>query len=304
MKGGTTMRILAACKNCNAQYDVSGQKPHDVLHCRCGGMIEVPEPRVTDARLVRCASCGASRGSGGQNCEFCGARFSLVDKGWGTICPGCFCRLPNDAQFCVECGIGIHPQKLDAIRTDLSCPRCKVPLQTRIVSKAGLFECADCAGLWLPVGVFENICSNSETMSAATRLFGPGKNKHFELAATEEVKYMPCPGCKNLMNRRNFGRVSGVIIDTCRNCGVWLDNQELNRIVQFIQAGGIDKMRDLEARERDHSEKMKMDFPGMSSVNAGNVISSRGSWFDSAQGSNAAPTVVRIIAEIARAFFR
>src|SRR5438477_453057 len=134
------MRILAACANCKTQYDVSGQKPNDTLRCRCGATIVVPEPRVQDARLVRCASCGGSRG----------ARFELTDA--------------------------------------------------------------------------------------------------------EAVKYIPCPDCKSLMNRRNFAGVSGVIIDTCKNCGVWLDNQELNRIVRFIEAGGMDRAREVQDRDRAHSE--------------------------------------------------
>jgi len=250
------MRILAACKNCQTQYDVSGQKPNDSLRCRCGGLIIVPEPRIHDARVVRCSSCGGSRGAG-MNCEFCGARFSTVDQGWGSMCPGCFCRLPNDAQFCVECGLKINPQRLDAIRSDMLCPRCTIPLQGRRIETIDLFECSGCAGMWLPVGMFESICQSKETLGIASRGLGRAKSTRFELTEAEAVKYVPCPGCKNLMNRRNFASVSGVIIDTCRDCGVWLDNQELNRIVRFIEGGGLEKARDVEARDRAHSEKMR-----------------------------------------------
>lgn len=251
------MRILAACKNCNAQYDVSGQKANDSLHCRCGGMIIVPEPRVAEARLARCASCGGSRGAG-MNCEFCGARFSSVDHGWGSMCPGCFCRLPNDAQFCVECGLKISPQKLDAIRSDMPCPRCTLALQGRRIETIDLFECAGCAGMWLPAGSFESICKNKETLGVASRgLGGGGRRTRFELTDAEAVKYVPCPACTKLMNRRNFAGISGVIIDTCRDCGVWLDNQELSRIVRFIESGGMEKSRDVDARNRAHSEKMR-----------------------------------------------
>lgn len=59
------------------------------------------------------------------------------------------------------------------------------------------------------------------------------------------------------MNRRNFGGVSGVIIDLCKDHGVWLDNQELNRIVQFIESGGMDRAREVEARDREHAERMR-----------------------------------------------
>lgn len=254
------MRILAACKNCYTQYDVSGQKAGDSLRCRCGGLVIVPEPRVAEARLARCSSCGGSRGAG-MNCEFCGARFSTVDKGWGTVCPGCYCRLPNDAQFCVECGLKINPQKLDATDTDKECPRCRLALQGRRIENIGLFECSVCAGMWLPTGTFESICKSRETMGAATRGLGLPRKTRFELTEAEAVKYVPCPQCRNLMNRRNFAGVSGVIIDTCRECGVWLDNQELNRIIRFIEAGGMERAREVEARNREHSEKMRENFP-------------------------------------------
>lgn len=253
------MRILAACKNCSTQYEVSGQKTGDTLHCRCGGLIVVPEVRAQEARLVRCASCGAVRGSGGLNCEFCGARFSTVDKGWGSMCPQCFCRLPSEAQFCVECGLKIAPQKLDAIVSDMLCPRCGVALQRRLVERIEVYECVACVGLWAPTATFEAICQDTETRSQAVTLMGLAKRgrRRFELTADEQVRYIPCPVCKRLMNRRNFGGISGVIVDLCRDDGVWLDNQELNRIVQFIEAGGLDKAREFEALERAHRERMK-----------------------------------------------
>jgi Zn-finger nucleic acid-binding protein len=49
------------------------------------------------------------------------------------------------------------------------------------------------------------------------------------------------------MNRQNFARVSGVLIDVCKGHGVWFNQGELRRIVEFIRAGGMDKAR---AREK------------------------------------------------------
>ncbi|MCY3023670.1 MAG: zf-TFIIB domain-containing protein [Planctomycetota bacterium] len=288
------MRVLAACKNCKAQYDVSGQQPNDTLRCRCGGLIVVPEVRAAETRLVRCASCGAVRGAGGLNCEFCGARFSAVDAGWGSMCPGCFCRLPSDAQFCVECGLKISPQKLDAIRSDLLCPRCGVALQGRHVDRIEVFECVSCAGLWVMVGTFEAICKDSEARGRAVALTGLADQsaRRFELSAEQQVRYVPCPCCKKLMNRRNFGGSSGVIIDICRDDGVWLDNQELNRIVQFIESGGLDKARDAEAQAREHSERMRpAPVPVVLSVSAGRTE------FD------VLPALARAVGELARVFF-
>jgi len=298
------MRILAACKNCNAQYDVSGQKPNDSLRCRCGGLIIVPEVRAQETRLVRCASCGAVRGAGGLNCEFCGARFSTVDRGWGSMCPKCFCRLPSDAQFCVECGVRINPQKLDAIRSDLLCPRCAMALQGRVLEQLELFECAACAGLWVPTAVFAGICQKSEVRGDVLKLAGMGeKRRRFELTPDEQVKYIPCPCCKRLMNRRNFAGISGVIIDVCRDDGVWLDNQELNRIVQFIESGGMDKAQAAEARDREHSERMQAKPVAV--LPAGLEIGlSREHISIGTRSGTGASLVGRVLIELAETFFR
>ena len=57
------------------------------------------------------------------------------------------------------------------------------------------------------------------------------------------------------MNRVNFGRLSGAVIDVCRGHGTFLDAGELHQIVTFIQEGGLDRARtqkieDLREEER------------------------------------------------------
>ena len=42
------------------------------------------------------------------------------------------------------------------------------------------------------------------------------------------------------MNRVNFARCSGVIVDVCRGHGTWFDRDELSGIVQFIRGGGLE----------------------------------------------------------------
>ena len=45
------------------------------------------------------------------------------------------------------------------------------------------------------------------------------------------------------MNRLNFGRLSGTIVDVCKGHGTFLDAGELHAIVRFIQGGGLDRAR-------------------------------------------------------------
>jgi Zn-finger nucleic acid-binding protein len=40
------------------------------------------------------------------------------------------------------------------------------------------------------------------------------------------------------MNRRNYGRKSGVIVDVCARHGIWFDLHELDRLLRWIREGG------------------------------------------------------------------
>jgi hypothetical protein len=51
------------------------------------------------------------------------------------------------------------------------------------------------------------------------------------------------------MNRVNFGRVSGVIVDQCAVHGTWFDADELPRVIEFVLAGGMEKSRKAEVRD-------------------------------------------------------
>jgi Zn-finger nucleic acid-binding protein len=60
------------------------------------------------------------------------------------------------------------------------------------------------------------------------------------------VRYIPCPTCTKLMNRTNFAQASGVILDVCKQHGVWLDRGELQRVMGFVDAGGMAVSRERE----------------------------------------------------------
>jgi Zn-finger nucleic acid-binding protein len=48
------------------------------------------------------------------------------------------------------------------------------------------------------------------------------------------------------MNRSNFARSSGVIVDLCKQHGVWFDADELPKIIEFINGGGLERAREKE----------------------------------------------------------
>jgi Zn-finger nucleic acid-binding protein len=59
------------------------------------------------------------------------------------------------------------------------------------------------------------------------------------------------------MNRVNFARYSGVIMDVCKEHGTYFDRDELRRIVTFIRGGGLEKSRERQ-RERLVEEQQRL----------------------------------------------
>jgi Zn-finger nucleic acid-binding protein len=65
-----------------------------------------------------------------------------------------------------------------------------------------------------------------------------------------------------MMNRRNFGGQSGVIVDVCAKHGTWFEAGELPRALEFVESGGLTRARakaQEQERERSSREHPKED---------------------------------------------
>lgn len=113
------------------------------------------------------------------------------------------------------------------------------------IGDVDLLECASCDGTWLEADDFDRLCAQREQLAAVA-----GKPVEKTQAATGSppapVRYRPCPQCGKMMNRQNFGRLSGTIVDTCSGHGTFLDRGELHQVVTFILDGGFARMRQAE----------------------------------------------------------
>jgi Zn-finger nucleic acid-binding protein len=69
--------------------------------------------------------------------------------------------------------------------------------------------------------------------------------------------YRPCAVCGILMNRQNYGRKSGVILDICRAHGIWFDLDELPRVLSWIQDGGEQRTEQLDAEEAQAAARQR-----------------------------------------------
>jgi len=137
----------------------------------------------------------------------------------------------------------------------LKCPKCSKPLEAVLRDGAEVDLCASCRGIW--VEHFEEkqvleIKPEAFSMDELERL-----RKHYvPLGRLEKVRYVPCPACNVLMNRKIWGSYSGVVVDVCSEHGTWYDVQELEKVKEYVLLGGV-----------EYEKMVKMD-QGFSAVHA------------------------------------
>jgi Zn-finger nucleic acid-binding protein len=196
---------------------------------------------------LNCPNCGGNVTSDSSFCRFCGSRLKTA------ACVKCLGLMFVGAKHCSHCGEAVAPVAVGDRKLG-DCPRCRSTLQTLEVEGLDLGECDRCDGMWIDVATFERVCADQEKQAAVLRSMKPPR-----ATAASKIKYVPCPECRVLMNRSNFARSSGVIIDTCRKHGVWCDAEELPKIIEFIREGGVDLQRDKEKRQLDEQRRELID---------------------------------------------
>ena len=230
---------LVACSSCHTQYDVSDVVAKS-FPCRCGETLENVSHESVDAAIHRCGSCGAGVTPQAENCEFCGSAIVPDPGNLSLICPECYARCAEDARFCTACGVGFRPESVNVEGTELPCPGCGRLMPPRSVGGVDVNECPNCNGLWVPGESFDLLVSRAIEARRDAQAEGAvsvprvrGSNP-----AAQGVKYRKCPQCEAFMQRRNFRRSSGVIVDVCHQHGTWLDADELEQIAGFVLSGG------------------------------------------------------------------
>jgi Zn-finger nucleic acid-binding protein len=196
---------------------------------------------------LNCPNCGAGALSDSTVCNFCHSRLKTM------ACQSCFGLMFIGSQHCSHCGEKTVRAEAIPEKKSGDCPRCKIKLNSLQIEDISLLECQKCGGFWSDADTFENICAEKE--SQANVLFFV-RNKQFPKNIIP-INYVPCPDCKQLMNRNNFARSSGVILDICKQHGVWFDAEELPKIIEFISQGGVDRARQ---KEKMQLQEQKRDL--------------------------------------------
>ena len=168
------------------------------------------------------------------------------------------------ARFCARCGVEAVREQI-AEDKPLKCPRCREDMQALRLGSTTARECAQCGGLWLDPDSLQKLANAREENAGVVSALAA--RVPLNTAPPDVVRYIPCPCCDKLMNRSNFARSSGVILDVCKLHGVWLDRGELQRVLGFIESGGLTVAREREREElaeeqrrlaalRDHPQRM------------------------------------------------
>jgi Zn-finger nucleic acid-binding protein len=129
-------------------------------------------------------------------------------------------------------------------RQNLACPRCAGALSARHYHDLDVDECDACGGFMLSPSAIDRIVAAKDN-ATDLRLALPAR----AAAAETAVHYIRCPVCSEIMNRKAFGRISGVVVDVCAKHGVWFDAGELAAVLAFVARGGLTR-----AREREQAE--------------------------------------------------
>jgi Zn-finger nucleic acid-binding protein len=182
-------------------------------------------------------------------------------------CSNCSAPLPSNSIICDYCKTrndtdlkGVHHYTTHEIESARTCPRCNINLRTIDLKVNGKFlieRCDQCLGLFFDPAELEALLE-----ATVTNVFDINRSRLDDInnrmsPSNYSVSYIKCPVCSQIMNRVNFGTKSGVIVDRCRDHGVWLDGGELRHLFEWMKAGGKLLGQEREEQLRKESEREK-----------------------------------------------
>lgn len=146
-----------------------------------------------------------------------------------------------DPNACPICAAGRGAKKRrQAQISACDCPRCGDPLGEQDLDGTKALMCQSCHGMFFPDQSLEVVLNKLRATADPTDLDSALKEfrDRFRRELPENVHYKKCPVCGNPMIRRNYGTVSGVIVDVCYEHGIWVDENAFAELADFIVRGG------------------------------------------------------------------
>jgi len=110
-----------------------------------------------------------------------------------------------------------------------------------------VLDCLDCGGVFVARAIIEQL---DKPEGRGLRVTFPARARAVE---PRVVRYLACPLCKSRMNRTNFARGANVIVDVCKEDGIWFDAGEVHAVIDFVESGGLERARRRAAQ--DHASE-------------------------------------------------
>jgi Zn-finger nucleic acid-binding protein len=202
--------------------------------------------------VLYCPSCGAPVRREATRCDYCSAALDFSLKGKTVNCPNCFAATPADGRFCVRCSRPVRGMvRDDKIMDDRICPRCTIPMRAKEIGEFHLIGCDKCAGVFVPHDVFDMMQEKRDSV-----VFSAIPPQKGQTPVESNASYVRCPVCKQMVNRVNFARISGVIVDVCRQHGIWFDGGEIEKIMDFVAHGGLQRAKQVDVERLKAEEEL------------------------------------------------
>jgi Zn-finger nucleic acid-binding protein len=116
----------------------------------------------------------------------------------------------------------------------MCCPCCNLVLEPVTVEGQVLERCKQCGGEYSSHEALRMLLS-AHSAQPGSRGAGYQRPSPF----SDPVRYRKCPGCGEMMTRRNFKESSGIVVDVCAAHGVWFDRGELAMVIEFAATGAM-----------------------------------------------------------------
>lgn len=171
-------------------------------------------------------------------------------------CTKCGRKAATEGKSCFYCGGEVRSNGEDAL---LSCCRCHAPMVKVQTAEAVIDQCPRCGGGWYDRGELEAWLETHKTdlLPTSGAAFSRAQVGSTVLTDTNAT-YLKCPRCQAIMTRKNYGRVSGVIVDICGAHGLFLDGHELQQIRDFVATGGDRVTQERQRVEARHQKRRAM----------------------------------------------
>lgn len=146
-------------------------------------------------------------------------------------CPQCGGTFESSNE-CTYCGGGVRyaNQGFLATRTELDCPRCDGTLREIVYRDTHIDVCPACGGSWFDMGELETMLQSTRSDARSGEFLPSPSSAENATTTPSGTAYVRCPKCGALMNRKNWERRSGVVLDWCPKHGLWLDAGEIAQL--------------------------------------------------------------------------